>query len=124
MGTLFFYGVFIALFAVSYRLILAQQEVLGWWFKFGMRFYGKWFYKPIWGCELCLAGQVSLWVYLLNWLSVNFDRKAPFWHYLFKIVPMADPNGFNVLNGLIFVFSTIFYTSVISKLYQKYITNA
>lgn len=124
MFTLFYYGFFISVFAVSYRLVLSKEPILNWWFMFGLRFSSKWFYKPIWGCEKCFAGQVALWVYLLNWLSVNFDRNAPFWYFLFKVIPKCQPNNFNALNGLIFVFGTIITTNVLSKLYEKYIINA
>lgn len=123
MGTLFLYGAFIALFAVTYRLILAYQPVLNWWFRFGLRFSNKWFYNPIWGCELCFAGQVALWVYLLNWLSVNLDRNTPFWRLIYMIVPKIAPQGFNALNGLIFISVTILFTNIAAHLFLKYIKN-
>lgn len=119
MGTLFLFGLFIAFFAVCYKLVIDTHPVLNWWFMFGMRFQKYWFYKPIWGCELCFAGQIALWVYLLNWLSSGLDRNALFWRFVYFVIPEIQKGGFNVLNGLIFIFSTIFYTAVISHLYTK-----
>lgn len=47
-----------------YRLILAYEPVMSWWFKFGARFEKKWFFAPVWGCQLCISGQMGLWSYL------------------------------------------------------------
>ena len=88
-----------------------------------MRFSKKWFYMPVWGCELCFAGQVALWTYLLNWFSVNFDTSAPFWRYLFKVIPKYQQTDFNALNGLIFVFGTIGITNVLAHYFLKYVKN-
>ncbi len=48
-----------------YRFILAYETILNWWFRFGSRYERKWFYRPIWGCAKCFAGQLSFWSWLL-----------------------------------------------------------
>lgn len=53
------------LIAVVYRGILAYEPVMSWWWRFGNRFEDKWFFKPVWGCELCISGQMALWFYTL-----------------------------------------------------------
>lgn len=123
MSTLILYSVLIAVFAVSYRLIMAYQPVLSWWFQFGMRFTGKWFYLPIWGCELCFAGQVALWTYLLNGLAVNFNTTDPFWRLIYKVVPNYRQAEYNALNGLIFIFGTVLLTNIFAHYFLKYIKN-
>lgn len=119
MENIILYSVIIALFAVSYRLVMAHTEIFSWWFQFGLRFHGKWFYQPIWGCELCFAGQVAAWTYGLNWLSLNFNEKAPFWRSIYFFIPKYQFNGFSALTWAIFIFITIIFTSVIAKVYQK-----
>lgn len=58
-----------------YRLILAYEPVLGWWFKWGNRFDKKWFFAPVWGCFKCVSGQLALWVSLGGWvLPAYFER--------------------------------------------------
>ena len=123
MSTLILYGFLIAVFSVSYRLILAYQPVLSWWFQFGMRYNDKWFYKPIWGCELCFSGQLALWTYLISWLSVNFNTTAPFWRLLFKVLPNYHQTEYNALNGLIFIFGTVLLTNIFAHYFLKYIKN-
>jgi hypothetical protein len=49
------------LVAAVYRGVLAYEPILNWWFKIGDRYEKKWFYKPIWGCIRCIAGQFGLW---------------------------------------------------------------
>lgn len=118
MNTLILYMFLIALFAVSYRLVLAYQPVLSWWFQFGLRFHSKWFYMPIWGCELCFAGQVTAWTYGINWISSNFKESAPFWRFIYFLIPEYHQEDYSLLNWLIFVSVTILITNFISKLYN------
>lgn len=44
--------------------ILVEEDIMAWWFKFGLKYRERWFYKPIWGCHRCWAGQVAFWSYL------------------------------------------------------------
>ena len=53
------------LVAAVYRCILAYEPIMTWWWKFGNRYEGKWFFAPIWGCQKCIGGQMGLWFYML-----------------------------------------------------------
>ena len=121
MGTLILYAALIAVFAVVYRLILAYEPILNWWFMFGAKFEKRFFYRPIWGCEKCLAGQIAFWTYLFGWIASYLNTNSPFWSFLFKLIPQYQQNDFNVLNGLIFVFVSVFLAKSIAKLYEKYL---
>lgn len=106
--TLTFYAALIGLFAVVYRHILAYEPVLNWWFVWGARFEDKWFYKPIWGCELCISGQLALWSYALNWFAYRyFDLFPGLSEFILYLVPLYRPYNFNVLEGLIFITQAI-----------------
>ena len=123
MNTLILYSILIAVFAVSYRLILAYEPALSWWFKFGLRFHKRWYYAPIWGCELCFAGQLALWTYCLNWFLVILEQSSPFRAFLLLIIPNYHQASFSVLNGLIFIAGTILMTNIVSHYFQKLIKN-
>lgn len=88
---------------------------------FGAKFEKRFFYRPIWGCEKCLAGQIAFWTYLFGWIASYLNTNSPFWSFLFKLIPQYQQNDFNVLNGLIFVFVSVFLAKSIAKLYEKYL---
>lgn len=111
---------FIALFAYVYREILAEQPVLNWWFRWGIRFEKRWFYKPIWGCILCISGQWALWIYVLNWIASYFNGNAPFWTFLFKVIPKYHPTDFNVFSGGLFISLTIFQIYLLNQILIKW----
>ena len=113
------WAVVFAVIAFVYREILSREKILNWWFKFGLRFEKRFFYRPIWGCEKCFAGQLAFWTFFLNWLSTNFDTNAPFWCLIFFFIPKYDKTDFNVLVGLFSVSLTIFITFLISKTIKK-----
>ena len=121
MSTLILYGFLIAVFAVSYRLVLAYEPILNWWFRFGLNYSSRFFYRPIWGCEKCFAGQIAFWTYLFSWIASYLNTNAPFWRFLFKIIPNYQHENYNALNGLIYVFGVVLITNVLAKLYEKYI---
>ena len=110
----------IAIFAYTYRAILAYEPVLNWWFKFGLRYEKKWFYKPIWGCSLCISGQMALWIYILNWSASNFNQNAPFWRFIYFLIPEYNPNDFSLILAGIFISITILQTFLINKLFEKW----
>lgn len=58
-------GILSGIIAAVYRGVLAYEPILNWWFRFGNRFEKKWFFKPIWGCVLCISGQIALWATVL-----------------------------------------------------------
>ena len=113
------WALIIAIVAYVYREILAYEDVLNWWFKFGLRFEGKWFYKPVWGCQLCFSGQVALWIYTLNWISTNFNTNAPFWRLIFFFIPKYDINTFSVFFGVFSVSLSIILTFILTKTIKK-----
>lgn len=114
------YAALIGLFAVVYRHILAYEEILNWWFRFGSRYEGRWFWKPIWGCELCIAGQIAFWTYTLNWLMYSyFDRFPSTAALLLKSIPLYSKQDFNVLNCFIFTCEAIAFAFVIYKGFKK-----
>ena len=113
------WAVVFAVIAFVYREILSREKILNWWFKFGLRFEKRFFYRPIWGCEKCFAGQLAFWTFFLNWLSTNFDTNAPFWRFIFFFIPKYGKNDFNVFVGLFSVSLTIFITFLISKTIKK-----
>lgn len=115
---MYIYSLLIAIVAVVYRDFLAHQTILNWWFKIGDRFANKWFYEPIWGCKFCFAGQIALWTFILNWLSSNFDEKAPFWQLIYFLIPKYQFSDWSVFSLITFISMTIFNVFIISKLHK------
>lgn len=120
---LFLYAFCIAVFAVVYRIIIADEAILNWWFRFGLRFEKRFFYRPIWGCEKCFAGQIAFWVYLCSWVVSYLSAIAPISALFYKVVYIPRQEYFNVFSGVVFVSVTIFFTVILSKLYQRYLIN-
>ena len=115
-------SIFIAILAVVYRCILAYEPILNWWFVFGRKFDKYFFYKPIWGCEKCFAGQIAFWTYVLNWFAHSETyRNHVFNDFLFRIIQNYGSIQYSVLNGLFFVTFTILVANVLSKVYEIYI---
>lgn len=121
MGTLILYAALIAVFAVVYLLILAYEPILNWWFKFGSRFEKSFFHAPIWGCQLCFAGQTALWTYIFNWIASYLNANAPFWRFIYFLIPEYQLKDFSVLNGLIFISLAILITKGLSIVHEKYL---
>lgn len=116
---LFFYALAVAVMAVAYMRILSTEPVLNWWFRWGLNFNSRFFYRPVWGCEKCFAGQVALWTYALNWFASYLSGKYGFSSFLFKIVANYGQSEYSLQNGLIFVFGSVLFTTVVSKMYEK-----
>lgn len=108
----------IAIISVVYIKILAFEDVLNWWFKIGLKFEKKWFYKPIWGCQLCFSGQVAFWIYILNWIH----SKTNIINFLFVVIPEYKLTEFSVFWLVFSVSISIFITFLIAKIYD-YISN-
>ena len=113
------WALIIAVVAYVYREILAYEDVLNWWFKFGLRFEDKWFYKPVWGCQLCFSGQVALWIYTFNWISTNFNTNAPFWRLNYFFIPKYDIQHFSIFLGVFSVSLSILLTFILTKTIKK-----
>ena len=97
----------ISIIAVTYIRILSFQPVLNWWFMIGLEYEKRWFYSIIWGCQLCLSGQIAMWTYLLSWIGWNVQ--------LFPELQVADHSIFWMV---FFISSTIFTTFIIGKIYD------
>lgn len=108
-----------SLFAYVYKGILAH-EILNPWFMFGMRFEKYFFYKPIWGCMICISGQLALWGYLFNCfydvIIGRFSFLEPFVSYM---IYRGGTITFNALEMIYCVFLSILYTFLLNKLINK-----
>ena len=113
------WALIIAVISYVYKEIIGREAVLNWWFKFGLNFEKRFFYRPIWGCEKCFAGQTALWIFILNWASTNFNTNAPFWRFVFFFIPKYDETTFNVFTGLFSVSLSVLLTFLLSKTIKK-----
>ena len=109
----------IALFSITYRMILAEEDILNWWFRFGLRYENRWFYKPIWGCALCFAGQTAFWTYLINWIGSYFNEKAPFWRLIYFFIPKYHNERESLFLMAFFVSFTILQTFIFGNLLNR-----
>ena len=117
---MFTMALMIAHLAVLYSRILSHEDVMNWWFRWGSQFEGKWFWKPIWGCHLCISGQIALWLYMANWIFAsiwagNMGRS----YFIYKIIPIYQEWNYNALDLLIFVCLTIGISYLLNALYTK-----
>jgi hypothetical protein len=95
-------SIFIAGFSIAYMHILPYK--IGWigkWFRFGERFKNRFFYEPVFFCEICCAGQLALW---------SFVGLCIF-HY--------DLSLFLIPIGILFIGATIFFTHIFYTAYGK-----
>ena len=122
MIELFFFSLKIAVVAVIYKTVLSQEPVLNWWFKIGDKYYKRWFYKPIWGCEFCIAGQLALWTYVLNVIfGVILTPSAPISRFVFSIVPKYEIPNWSVFSCVIYICLTILNTMLVLKIRKELI---
>jgi hypothetical protein len=87
---------------VIYKSVLAYEPVLNWWFRFGARYENKWFFAPVWGCVLCISGQLALWSFTLLHILPRLMKSK--FHY-FDIL--------QILCGLILVICGAIFTAMI-----------
>lgn len=110
-------GIICGLTASIYRGVLAYEGILNWWFRFGARFEGKWFYRPIWECEKCFAGQLALWTYLLLHLEVEFSTQRGGFGAVLPV--SAHLQGYHLIGHIFGVMAAIFtaplFMGVINK---------
>lgn len=56
----------IAVISILYLVVLPQEKPFNKWYLWGYKWLNNtWLYKPIFVCEKCFAGQISLWYYLV-----------------------------------------------------------
>jgi hypothetical protein len=88
----------IGIIAVVYIHILSLENILNWWFRWGNRFERRWFFRPLWGCEKCFAGQVALWLYvIIHFPASETWQIADFWPWAVEII----------LSGIIWLFGAV-----------------
>lgn len=58
------WGLASGIVGATYRGILAEEPSFNKWWRFGARFERRWFFKPLWGCGHCAAGQFALWTFV------------------------------------------------------------
>lgn len=58
------WGLSCGIVAGVYKHILPYEPYFTKWWQFGARYEGRWFFKPVWGCAHCFAGQLALWSFL------------------------------------------------------------
>jgi len=66
-------GISAAMIAVTINVILPNEKIANWWHRIGQKSgikvvqgveVERWFFRPIWGCEKCFAGQIAFWVFI------------------------------------------------------------
>ncbi len=66
-------GISAAIVAVTINVILPNERIANWWHRIGQKAglkvvagveVERWFFRAIWGCEKCFAGQIAFWVFL------------------------------------------------------------
>ena len=120
MENLFIYSFAIAFISVVYRCILSKEKILNWWFMFGLRFENRFFYKPIWGCEFCFAGQLAFWIYLLNVIfGIIINKSLLISHFIFILIPNYHLKEINVFWGVFSVSFSILLTFILGQLIEK-----
>ena len=87
----------IAVCAWVYSMILTEPGmILNGWFKLCEKRLPEWLFSPVVGCVYCVAGQMSLWYYLIK-----------YW------------NNYNLLYHIAFVCLTIFCIEIIHTIKTK-----
>lgn len=117
----FLLGLAAAIISVTMIVIMAKEPILNWWFRIGEK-YGKtiidgmeheyWFYRPIWGCEKCFAGQLALWVYFFSHITAN-DPADWSEHGWFSLPQ------YNIFNHILTVCVAILSSVILSSHIQK-----
>lgn len=109
------WGLASGIVGATYRGILAEEPAFNAWWRFGARFESKRFFKPIWGCGHCAAGQFCLWTFVVlriipailthcGRISMNAEFPAP--------------RTFQILGLLFALFVAISAAVLVAKLLQ------
>lgn len=109
-------GIAAGIFAAVYRHILAYEPILNWWFKIGLKYEGRWFYSPVWGCHRCISGQLSLWVMLFCVILPAIEAQTGQISGLFSFAAYYAGICLSLLLGLIFaITAAILVAEITSK---------
>lgn len=89
-------AILIGITAWTFTMVLSDGDmIMGWWFRWIDKF-PEWLQKPLGTCEYCLAGQLSMWYYLI---------------YYFKCYDLPE--------HIMFVSLAIFTTEAINQIKHK-----
>lgn len=73
---LIFLTVAVAISAFVYSVVLTERghvlDSVNDWLEFRLP---EWFYKPLIGCQFCVAGQWALWFFLYLWFFEGLEYK-------------------------------------------------
>jgi hypothetical protein len=113
------WGVSCGIIGAVYRQILAYEETFSFWWRYGARFEGRWFFKPVWGCAHCFAGQLAFWSWLaFGKIYPRLTQIAPPWAFYGK--PAFYTFGFlAVLFSLLLTISAAILASKILAWYLE-----
>lgn len=110
----FLLGIACGVIALVYRNVIAYEEPFSAWWRFGSRFENRWFFKPVWACAKCFAGQLALWIYFFRSLEVfrlpGTLGFLPFLDISFRL------EGYSLLSHAFAVAMAIFTALILSPL--------
>jgi hypothetical protein len=103
------------------------KEVLGYklpfinrFFQWGSRFENRWFYKPIWGCSQCFAGQFALWVYLFTHFKVVIlSGFGPGWLPIGKVVICSTNLQYSITGHILAVSAAIYLATIFTNIFNR-----
>jgi hypothetical protein len=114
----------VALITYVYKGLLFRELVLHWWLRFGERYERKWFFKPIWGCYKCIAGQLALWGYLFTHLSIHYAANYKGQGSLNNFpVYVSGWSSYSITGHIMAVCAAILFADILSIQLNKYYTN-
>lgn len=92
-----------ALFAVTWAVVLVDDGMLLQPVQRWLRLHvpdldSRWWWKPLWGCYRCVAGQVALW------------GTPVLWYYAGA--------GYSLFAHLVTICATILFACILNKIYQ------
>ena len=113
LETLAFAGV-MALIAFVYREILLREPVLHWFLLFGLRYENRWFFKPIWGCHKCIAGQLTFWFYLAWRIPIELSPEtAAYNRIITNNVHLYHLTGYSFIGHIFAICTAILITELL-----------
>lgn len=115
---IFIYAIVYAIIANVYISILSKEPILNWWFRFGLRFEDRFFWKPLFGCEKCFSGQLAFWIYLFNWINSETYFK-PFKTFLNFFFVEYQFSEFNVMALILSVSTSVLFAFILSIIIIK-----
>jgi hypothetical protein len=81
----------IAVVVYVFVILTSPGMIFYFWYKLIDKIKYDWLFKPLGGCNLCTAGQASLWFYLIKYFhSYNFLEHIVFISGTILIVMILD----------------------------------